>query len=178
MIASEAGKLRETDRGEAALCNRRLVCRFLWLLQASRSRPLSYKPSMSDYLPLFFLMYLFWLFNSFNTSLCFCGCLPGSTTCPRSLCSHCKRCLSSEKCLTWTWTPTTLRALQQPPAPTSSPSHPQSLSVCLRQQNFRLWFLRMNFATVWVKFVHLRACVRRFIKPTSCPLLCASMWEL
>lgn len=97
MIASEAGKLRETDRGEAALCNRRLVCRFLWLLQASRSRPLSYKPSMSDYLPLFFLMYLFWLFNSFNTSLCFCGCLPGSTTCPRSLCSHCKRCLSSEK---------------------------------------------------------------------------------
>lgn len=73
-----------------------------------------------------------------------------------------------------------------PPALTSSPlPHLHFLLVCLCQQNFRPWLLRMNFETVWVTFVHLRVCLSGIgenLKKTKnfpfCPPLCASMWEL
>lgn len=72
-----------------------------------------------------------------------------------------------------------------PPAlPSPFPCHLHFLKVCLCQQNFRPWLLRMNFATC-VSDVCASASVfvsdRREFKKNNfpfCPLLCAPLWEL
>lgn len=105
--------------------------------------PLWYKPSMSNSLPsscVFFLptVFLFWRFDSFNTSLFFC-CMPGSATCTQSLCSYCRHCLSTEnvsqirkKNKKRGFLPPYVPCSNPPPALTSSPVPPSfSLGVPL-----------------------------------------------
>lgn len=148
---------------------------------------------MSDSLPsscVFFLptVFLFWRFDSFNTSLSF------SVACPAQRHVHtpsaltvnavwARKNVSQIRKKTRGFLPPYVPCSNPPPALTSSPVPPSFFSRCASVnrtsgRDYWEWTLQL----VWVTFVRLRVCLssdrRNFKNQPSCPLLCASMWEL